>query len=140
MKLTKTEEELISYFRELAEEVNQTEDRGHAYEIVAENAAKVALAAFNYWAKEQGMTGFQAGWAAMRFVQDAKSIEGPFAIIAADKWLYPQYDGHAKKAVQELWEGSQEWLKEQAEEKLDNLPPSVHPDVLKHWMMLAGKL
>lgn len=128
-KRLETEKEFLEYVRaQLA--------GPHDYNSVADAVANVAIAAFNYGASSQGITGFQAGWASMQFLKTVKGIKGPFGIIDGEKFLFPQYD-----PVGQVIEWEKEWkpyLKQIAEEKLKEDWPHVHPDVKRRWEEYAN--
>lgn len=81
----KSIEELVTYIKE-------QENQPHDYNSVAEALANVTVAAFNYFASSQGMTGFQASWAGLKALGMQRGMEGPFAVVDGTRFLYPQYD------------------------------------------------
>jgi hypothetical protein len=114
---------------------------------------KAALAAFNWAAHEVGATGFQAGWAALRFYGEANHIDGPFGVLKAQDALFPQYN-LPNKAAGWLHEWGP-WLAEQARAKLAEYEAkpryrftdddgdvhegdTAHPDVVAHWRSLVA--
>jgi hypothetical protein len=124
----KTQEELIKI-------LNEHENKQHDYSSVAESLTEVTLAMFNYFASKQGMTGFQASWAAMRFLARSRNIEGPWGIVDGSQMLYPQYD---LRVQLEKW--MEEWkpqIGKMAVEKLNSESRYAHPDVIARWMELA---
>lgn len=145
-----TPEELAERIRDLTTFDHDGGEDG--YSTAADAMWKVALVAFNYAADQVGPTGFQASWAALKFYGEALSIEGPFMVVQVHDALYPQYDvlGRVARFLGE----QQEWLAEQAAEKLaqyeakptltytdddgnEVTAPNVHPDVVAHWRRLC---
>jgi len=77
---------LIKYFEEL--KAYSTD-----YNTSAEAVAYGTVAAFNYLAgEEHGLSGFQAGFAAMKFLQVQKNIKGAFKIVSTDQLKYSTID------------------------------------------------
>jgi hypothetical protein len=73
---------LVKYFEEL--KAYSTD-----YNTSAEAVAYGTVAAFNYLAsQEHGLSGFQAGWSAMKFLQVQKGIKGAFKIVSTDNLKY----------------------------------------------------
>ena len=116
-------------------------DGGEGYERSADALWRAALAAFEYVARQLGVTGWQASWAALRFYREAMHVDGPFIVIRAHDALYPQYDLPERLAA--FLAKQQPWLAEQAAEKLaefetrQGADQTVAPAVLAHWRMLA---
>jgi hypothetical protein len=108
------------------------------YNEAADALWKAALLAFNYAAHQVGATGFQAGFAALKFYGEALHIDGPFGIVKAENALYPQYDEVAK--VRDWVEtGWRPWLIEQATAKAAGDNTFASPRVLAHWRALAAE-
>ena len=60
------------------------------------------------------------------------------ALLKGEDMLYPQYDLHGK--LQEAMDSWREWAREEARKKLAaHKAETAHPDVIKHWKMLAGE-
>lgn len=163
----KSEEELLTMLREVLEPgpdpladatnmtleemaaLSQTQESKDAYSAAADKLWIAAALAFNYTSHVVGATGFQAGWAAMQFVKEVKSIKGPFMLVRVEDMLYPQYD--VPRKVEEFLNDPEtiEWLQEQARQKLADLrgrlkegsleEEAVAPTVLAHWKALAGE-
>ncbi len=133
MSKPQTLEELVQHVKELRKDLEQ----GYDYNTSAQYALKVALAAFDFAAREQGLTGFQAHWVAMSFLADVNNIKGPFAIMSADLMLYPQYETPTQLAAK-YEEDFKPWLGEQARKKLEEHGGSAAPQVLEHWKKLAA--
>lgn len=113
-------------------------ERPHDYGTCVYAMSIVAETAFNLMSSKLGCTGFQAGCADFDFIKRTRDIKGPFALIDADKMLYPQYDLRAD--VEKYLEGWKEWAAAEAQKKishigLDGMNPS--PSVRKHWENLA---
>lgn len=125
----KNEEEFIQYVRT---EMNKQ----HDYNTSAEAVSNITVAAFNYVASTMGITGFQAGWAGLNAIGKIRSIEGPFAIIDGEKFLYPQYDLHKN-----LHEWHEEWkpaLSKLAKERLKENGDFIHPKVKERFEYYAN--
>lgn len=107
------------------------------YSASADALWKAAAAAFEYVARECGVTGFQASWAALRFYAEVMHVDGPFAIFKAADALYPQYDlpGRLQGYLGSEW---REWLREQARKRLEEDNDFVAERVISHWHWLAG--
>lgn len=128
----------------------------HDYNTSAEALHDIAVAAFNYAAGALGNSGFQAGYAALKFVGTVNGIDGPYGLLKAENMLYPQYEPVTVKAAK-MAEEWKPWLAEQAREKLAEHPevtyrtvtdddgknpvemPNVHPNVHRHWQRLAAE-
>lgn len=110
------------------------------YQAAADALWQAAVAAFNYVAHVEGVTGFQAGYAALRFYGEAMHINGPYAILNGEDVVYPQYDIVGKAKEYEVkWRAG--WGAEKARELLaeheQNGFEFVHPEVRQHWESLA---
>lgn len=137
-----SEEALIAYLREVREWVKHGEEPADGYSRAGEAAALIAEAAFNWYAKAEGITGFQAGWAVMRFVGVEQGFKGPFGILKSDDMLYPQYESPTAKARQ--WEAewrASDWLRDEARRLILEHPrgKNVAARVWEHWHKLAGE-
>lgn len=115
---------------------------GHDYNTSGISMSIAAQVAFNYMAYAIGASGFQASYAALHAYGQVMSIKGPFGIIKADEYLYPQYNPEATLAGwREKWTP---WLKEQAEAKLAEYEARpegeryASPHVVDHWRELAA--
>lgn len=104
-----------------------------AYNRSAEAMELIAAAAFRYASHKVGASGFQAGWAALRFYGDVMLIKGPVGILKAEDYLYPQYDIHGK--AQEFYEHWLPWLREEAAKRLKD-GSHMHPRVREHMKRL----
>lgn len=122
----------------IAKLVTHIRDRvnaGHDYNSSAEAVRDIAVEAFNLMSDLLGITGFQAGWAALNTYAKVQHIDGPLLMLKGDDLLYPQYDVPARVAS---WiEEQEEWLEEQATKKLVDARDDVHPNVRRHWEDLA---
>lgn len=139
----KTEEELISYIRSCLAAVNAPEngdheDMGDAYGRCVYAMSLSALAAFNYVAHVEGVTGFQASCADMDFIKRSRHIKVPFGLYKVEDLLYPQYD--IVKRISDFIndEDCQKYLKEEAQKLLDERTDHAVPNVINHWKKLAG--
>jgi len=147
-KWPETEDELLAYMREnikpwsIYDYKNSTqEEKDQAYEDSANSMWKAALAAFQYAAGIVGASGFQAGWAALKFYGEAMTVDCPYAVITAEELLYPQYDLRAK-VEKYIHEWTEDWAREEARKKIAEINPKYppHPAVVKHWRDLAEGL
>jgi len=126
---------------ELAERIDAlvhfTHDGGEdSYSRSADAMWQAALLAFEYAAREVGATGFQASWAAMRFLGEALHIDGPYGLVKAEHCVYPQYDEVAK--VRGWIEGEwRQWIADKAREHLAKDNPFAVDEVKSHWRRLA---
>jgi len=111
--------------------------RSHDYGTCVYAMSMAATAAFNYVARQLGVTGFQAGCADMDILRRTRRIDGPFMVVEIGNALYPQYDlpGRVAEAIEE----SREWLAEQARERLAENHEFVSPAVVAHWEKLAAE-
>lgn len=135
-------EELIAKFgsredippAERVENEKMTEGYNRAAEVLAE----VAQLAFDYAVSQVEPSGFQASWAALDFVRRVQRIEGPFSLVRADDYLYPQYDGKVKDWLE--GEGVRDYLRDQAQAKItaaSTSPRNPSRGVLERWSLLA---
>jgi len=131
----------VETIEDLVNVVNTYRNGKHTYGTSAYAAAIVAEAAFNFMARELGLTGFQAGFASMRLVGRIKNIDGPFMIMKARDALYPQMDlrGHLQEALDE-WKP---WLQQEAQQLLDENQKRketmrAHANVVARWRHLAS--
>jgi hypothetical protein len=125
-------EELVAY-------INSLTERQHDYGTVVYAMSMAAVAAFQYVAKKEGTTGFQAGCADLDIIRRTRRLKGPFMIVKLEDTLYPQYDveGDVRKFLNSP--RSLQWLKEQALEQLEKTTKgNVHQHVLEHWKRLAA--
>lgn len=126
---------------ELTAFIQDTLAADHDYETSAQALHDITVAAFNVAARALGSSGFQASWAALRFLGTVNSIDGPYAVVKAEDMVYPQYPTLADRAAQLEREWTP-WAADQAREKLaelqqreaDGLP--THPKVIAHWEQL----
>lgn len=131
-----TEEELLEAIRSQLKRMSFASDIESGYNLAPEVTAEIALAAFNYAAHVMGISGFQASFADLRFIQRTRGLKGPFAIIDGENLLYPQYD------LREQFEKyMREWpreLKELAQQKLDKDDGFMHPNVRARMQYIAS--
>ena len=139
----KTEDELMSYIRSCLSAVDAPKDVNHddmgdAYGRCVYAMSLAAIAAFNYVAHVEGVTGFQASCADMDFIKRSRHIKGPFGIYKVEDLLYPQYDivGSISDFIND--EDCQKYLKEEAQKLLDESGDHAVPNVINHWKKLAG--
>lgn len=81
-----------------------------------------------------GITGFQAGAVFWEFYRGWISCDdGPAKLVKYNDLLYPQYESEFEKTISEdTWK----WLKEKAQENLEN-NNHAHPDVVAHWQSIV---
>lgn len=139
----KTEEELLEYIRSCLAAVNAPSEGDHeamgdAYGRCVYAMSMAAVAAFQYVAHVEGVTGFQASCADMDVLRRTRGLKGPFSIVDYSKMLYPQYDvvGNVQKMVAS--EDTQKYLKTEAQKLLDEKSEGAHPEVVAHWRKLAA--
>ncbi len=127
----KTLEELNAYITSLVE-------REHDYGTCVYAMSLAAVATFNYVAGRLGVTGFQASCADLDILRRTRALKGPFAIVDAEKMVYPQYD-----LREQLADNMSEWLpwvKAECARRLAELngdDSCVHSHVKAHWERLA---
>jgi len=120
---------------QLSEYIESLVEREHDYGSAVYAMSMAAVAAFNYVAHREGVTGFQASCADLDIVRRRRRIKGPFMFINLEDALYPQYDLHEK--VDEMLTKNADWLKKEAARKLAE-SSGAHPNVVAHWKRLAG--
>lgn len=125
----KTKEEFLTY---LDSELNKE----HDYNTAPEAAANIAIAGFNLTSSLLGLTGFQANWGELRFIQMSRNYEH-FIILNLEEALYPQYNLRNRLEEFLTSSSSKEFLKKKALEKLEKYKDYTHPDVYAHWKKLA---
>jgi len=122
-----TKEQLSEYIASLV-------DRSHDYGTCVYAMSLAAVAAFNYVARELGVSGFQSSCADLDFIRRTRNMDGPFILLKAEDALYPQDDLHGK--LTEALVKWAPWLKEQAAKSLASAY-HAHPSVIAHWKKLA---
>lgn len=128
----KTEEELLSYIKELLEQE-------HDYGTCVYAMSLSAQATFNYVSHKLGVTGFQASCADLDFLRRTRNIDNGFMILSYDNLLYPQY------CTEERFPTWKKLIKDnknnlsKAASKLLNDRKDAHPDIINHWKKLAKK-
>lgn len=126
----KTADELMEYIEGLV-------SGEHDYGTCVYAMSMAATAAFNYVASQLGVTGFQAGCADMDILRRTRMLSGPFMLINGENALYPQYD--LQRDLREAMDSWRPWLKDEASKKLaSDAGEYAHPNVVKHWEMLAS--
>lgn len=128
----KTIEELNDYINELSKD-------GGDYGKAVYCMSMAATAAFYYMSHVVGATGFQASCADLDIFRRTRSINGPFAIIAGEDMLYPQYNIQAK--VSGYLSEWREWAAKEARKNLaTNNKENVSEEVWKQWEMLSDQV
>ena len=118
-------------------EIDAQIEQADSYDTTAEAVKDAAVKAFNYAASECGLTGFQAGWAALSFYGEVMGIKGGYIVLKAEDLLYPQYDLQRRLAE---WMSSDEmrtWLADEAQKNLDSRHGAVG-SVVQHWVNLVA--
>lgn len=113
----------------------ESELMAQGYTKVAEALTEAAALAFNFVSAQAGATGAQAGFASMQLLGRLQRIEGPYMVVRAGDYLYPQYDGR----VRQFLEGPEvrQFLHERALEGLTHSDP-IAPDVMARYSLLAA--
>lgn len=143
---TKTEKELRETevvhpktLDELNKIIEQLTERKHDYGTCVYAMSIAAVATFNYVAGKLGVTGFQASCADLDILRRTRDYENGFSIINYDNLLYPQYwDDEHFPSKEQLLEKNKEQLAKAAKKKLKESNGSAHPNVIKHWEMVAS--
>lgn len=107
----------------------------HSYGTACYAMSIAAEATFNYISYVEGVTGFMASCADMDFIRRTRLIDGAFAIVTHEQYLYPQY-AYKEQETREMLEQSA------AKKALENIQGDlkyVHPNVLQHWLNLVQK-
>lgn len=127
----KTLKELNTYITSLVE-------REHDYGTAVYAMSLAAVATFNFVAKRLGVTGFQASCADLDILRRTRHLKGPFAIIDAEKMIYPQYD--LREQLDDNMTAWLPWVKAECARRLAELngdDDHIHPCVKAHWERLA---
>ena len=123
-------------------------DYEHDYSTICHAIAAAALAAacaINHDSEEGGISGFQAGAAMWRFVQQWQYGGNKLGlrILDYDQLLFPQYEYRFTTISREVWNA----LQKEAAKRLDSTAKAVHenadyciPDVqvLEHWRSIVN--
>ena len=120
--------------QDLVEYIESRVNGKHDYGTCVYAMSQAAVATFNYVAGTLGCTGFQASCADMEILRHTRMLHGPFALVKAEDFLYPQYDpmGRLRETVKE-WSP---WIvKTAAENQADG---RASPEVQEHWARLAA--
>jgi hypothetical protein len=110
----------------------------HDYGTICHAFAAGAIAtmwAMNKDEKQGGITGFQGSAIMWEFIThwDDQYADKPLKLINYEHMLYPQYAYDFEKVISEAtWN----WLKENAQKKLED-NPGVHESVKEHWRKIA---
>jgi len=114
-------------------------DGSYTYDYGAVCHAIAAAAVGAAWAvaREQGMSGFQAGAVMWQFIQEwnALGTKGPLRLLQMERLLYPQYAHKWQTIDADTWE----WLQAQARERIaeDEGLPAARPAVRRHWRAIV---
>jgi hypothetical protein len=123
-----TKDELLEYLDSLVE-------RQHDYGTTVYAMSMAAVAAFNYVAKKEGVTGFQANIATLDVIRRLRGFEHGFMLVDYAKLLYPQYN-----VLKEVAEGLEEVRPQLAKVAAELLAKrqDAHPEVVAHWREMAN--
>ena len=118
--------------------IEQLVKREHDYGTAVYAMSMAAVAAYEYVARQLGVTGFQASCADMDIIRRNRRLDGPFMLVNGDHALYPQYN--IREKVESFLRDIRPWLGEQARVKLAEQETitigHAHPDVVNHWKAL----
>lgn len=120
---------------ELTEYIHSLVEREHTYGTAVYAMSMAAVAAYNYVASKEGVTGFQASCADLDIIRRNRMLNCPFMIIKGDDMIYPQYDIHSK--VDEALASWSDWAAEEAARRLKSSPDACE-SVKAHWRKLAA--
>ena len=109
------------------------ESFNHDYDTSALATAILAYAGYEHMAKELGITGFQASYAALEFLTFTGIYETPFFVRSYCDMLYPQYEIKFRSISRKTFE----YLQSEANEKLENESDLAHKEVIAHWQSIA---
>lgn len=101
--------------------------------------AQGALAVAWYFAREQGLTGFQAGFTMWEFIRDweYRNNKTSLRIVDYDDMLYPQYEDKFQKTIPEhVWEAIRKEAARRIEEDSKG-SRRAHPAVKAHWQSIV---
>jgi hypothetical protein len=133
----KTTDELIVCIDAMRVIVAAAGDGEAGYEAAADFVKNVTVMAYEWAAAEQGVTGFQAEWAALHAAREMLGVQGPMGVFPADRMLYPQHPTATATALK--WTVAwTPWLAKEAKRLLaENKPEEVAKEVWAHWEHLA---
>jgi hypothetical protein len=134
-----TLETLVAYIEEQRAAVRAAGTGKEGYNAAAEYAKNIAEAAFNFASSDAGLSGFQAGWASLHLFAKLRGVEGPMAVLEAERFLYPQHGTvfHMAGKLNEDWTP---WLAKEARRLMAEHPErGVAAEVWAHWERLAAR-
>jgi hypothetical protein len=123
-------QDLTSYIEEVKEKYNTS------YNDAVYGPALAAIAAFNYTASQMGLSGFQASYSEMLFLEKLRNIKHGFKILNFDNLLYPQYLHDFDLSAETLIRKNLDELKKAAKEEL-NSSPNAAQEVRDHWTYIT---
>ena len=123
-------QELTSYIEELKEKYNTS------YNDAVYGPALAAIAAFNYTASQMGLSGSQASYSEMLFLEKLRKIKHGFRILNYDNLLYPQYLKDFNLSAEILIRKNLDELKKVAKEELEKRPYAAQA-VRDHWTYIT---
>lgn len=140
----KTEQELRAEndprpetIEQLVEYISSLVNRQHDYGTCVYAMSLSAVAAFNFVAGKLGATGFQANCADLDILRRTRGLYGPFRIVDASDWLYPQYS--PMNDLLDFKAKCDKWLAEQAQKLLDEHASNgtAAESVVEHWKKIV---
>ena len=127
-------EELPSFIDEIME-------KGDGYSDLIYAVSSCCIATMSVCGK--GMTGYQASWVPLIFLQNVNGVgtKVGFKVVDYDNMMYPQYEDYfnvtlSRDMMEALQEEAVERLGEYADRPNDD--KMIAPSVLKHWIKLAS--
>lgn len=151
-KITEADHLEVEWLKEAHEQTLETlpkfidhlmNDYEHDYGTCVKAAAAAMIGAFVTFNKQEGFTGFQAGYIPWLMMDEfwGKSKVGR-KVLDFDKMLYSQYDFMYEKSIKPETFAK---LKEVAKEKIEEADKAtangdnnfVHPSVYRHWKSIA---
>lgn len=110
-------------------------DYYHDYGTACHAVAACALAGAWLASREEGITGFQAGFVMWDFIKQWNKTgnECGLRLVDYDDMLFPQCEYEFQKTIDvSVWEK----IKKQAKENLEK-NPDAHPEVIEHWTKIT---
>lgn len=101
------------------------------YEKAAEDGVKLLVDAFDKYAIEQGLTGFQASWIMLQFISKELHKEC-FRLLDYENMLFPQYEHDFREISKSTWE----WMQKKAAEYLKE--GGGCKEVRDHWQSIVN--
>lgn len=125
--------------KELVAAIQDAINGGTSYGAATESMVLAAGAAFNYAASVNGVTGFQASYAALALYMSVMHIKSGITVLKLEDSLFPQY--HQLEEAKEWLESneSRAYLRKEAKRLLKESKGQdyVNADVIAHWKKLS---